>query len=79
MKIGRGTTNNFRRRAAYKYTCSICQKKRFSFVFSRAIENICSKCRRNQAPDNQPSLFPTVEPAKSVEDFADKFRALAHR
>lgn len=44
----------------YKYTCMGCNQKRFSYVFDVAQEKICNKCKSNQVPDNQPSLFDTI-------------------
>lgn len=47
-----------KRRALYLYVCAKCGHKRNSRVYSRATTKICTKCRRDMVPDNQPSLFP---------------------
>jgi hypothetical protein len=46
-----------KRRALYKYICSGCGKKRDSLIYNRATGEVCTICKRNQVPENQPSLF----------------------
>jgi predicted SprT family Zn-dependent metalloprotease len=48
-----------KRRAIYPYSCANCGKRRLSLVYLRASGKVCSKCRREKVPENQPSLFTT--------------------
>lgn len=50
-------TQRTRRRALYFYTCASCNEKRASLIYVRATGEICAKCRKNQIPENQMSLF----------------------
>lgn len=50
-----------KRRALYFYICAECGKKRDSLIYTRATDQVCSICRKNKVPENQPSLFTAKE------------------
>lgn len=50
-----------KRRVFYPYICSRCHKKRFSRKYQRAIDQVCTICRKDDVPENQPSLFNSKE------------------
>jgi hypothetical protein len=50
-------TRKTKRRALYFYTCASCNEKRASLIYVRATGEVCAKCRKNQIPENQLSLF----------------------
>jgi len=64
-------TRKTKRRALYVYTCAACHKKRGSLVYVRAIGEVCAKCRKNQIPENQPSLFSQSKNDKEVAEVLD--------
>lgn len=43
------------------YRCRICGKKRNSFKYERSKNGVCTVCRKNSVPDNQPQLFPAEQ------------------
>ena len=47
----------YKERHIYYFTCSKCGNKRQSFKRSRARKEICKKCRGQQVPENQSSIF----------------------
>jgi hypothetical protein len=64
-------TKKTKRRALYIYTCATCGKKRSSLIYVRATGEVCSICRKNQVPENQPSLFSQSENDKEVAEVLD--------
>ena len=59
-----------KRRATYPYICASCRKKRMSLVYDRAVNSICSKCRRDGPAPNQPTLFDQVIPSDTPPEKA---------
>lgn len=50
-------SNGIKRRAAYKYVCTKCGKRRIAYKFERARDRICFKCQKLENNPNQGELF----------------------
>jgi hypothetical protein len=56
-KTGRRSRSK-KRRHVYPYRCKICDRKRLTFHYERAKEELCTKCEVTKWVDeNQPTLL----------------------
>ena len=52
------------KRPIYEYDCNVCKKRRKTLVAERAIDGICTLCKRTMPDPNQDDLFKAVEGTK---------------